>query len=112
MNKTVMHALNRCTTTGLETLVRDATTPDGKHIKLFKDHKGWHRIVAFKSEAHSVGCSGVIVQPCGEIYYKETCPDMRSNGLTRQLQAMLTVWGVKWFPSQFQTKGGAACYKY
>jgi hypothetical protein len=111
MNKTVMYALNRCTTTGLESVVRCDTMPDGKHIKLFKDHKGWYRIVAFKSEAHSVGYSGVIVDSSGEIHYKETAPDMRSQGVTRQLQAILTVWGVKWFPSQYQTTGGKACYK-
>ena len=111
MNKSIMYALNRCSTTGLESVVRAATMPDGKHIKLYKDHKGWHRIVAFESKAHSVGYSGVIVQPCGELYYKETTPRMRSQGSTRQLCAMLTVWGVFWYPSQYQTTGGKACYK-
>lgn len=111
MNKTVMHALNRCTTTGLESLVREWATPEGHHIRLFRDHKAWHRIVIFKSDAHTVGYSGVIVEDSGEIHYKETAPDMRSQGVTRQLQAMLTVWGVKWYPSQYQTTGGKACYK-
>jgi hypothetical protein len=111
MNKTVMYALNRCSTTGLESVVRTMTTPEGKHIKLYRDHKGWYRIVAFESEAHSVGYSGVIIEASGEVHYKETTPRMRSQGTTRQLCAMLTVWGIKWYPSQFQTTGGKACYK-
>lgn len=106
-----MHALNRCTTTGLEHIVREWATPEGRYIRLFRDHKGWYRIVLFQSEAHSVGCSGVLVEASGEIHYKETAPHMRSQGLTRQLTALLTVWGVHWYPSQFQTTGGQACYK-
>jgi len=111
MNKSVYAALNQCSTTGLERLVKQATMPDASVIRLFKDHKGWHRVVGFKSVAHSVGFSGIIVMPDGEIYYKETCPAMRGKGYTRQLQAMLTMWGVSWYPSQYQTKAGAACYK-
>jgi len=55
--------------------------------------------------------SGVMVQADGEIHYKETRKASQGQNLTRQLQAQLTAWGVKWFPSQYQTTAGAACYK-
>lgn len=111
MNKTVYNALNQCMLTGLETLIRVSRLPDRRIIRLFRDHVGRYRIVIFKSEAHNVGYSGVIVSPCGEIFYKQTCPDMRGQGTTRQLQAMLTVWDVLWYPSEHQTKAGKSCYK-
>lgn len=97
--------------TGLEVQVRASKLPDGRIIRLFRDHVDRHRIVIFKTEAHNVGYSGVLVDPDGEIRYKRTCPDMRSQNTTRQLQAMLTVWGVKWYPSEHQTKAGNSCYK-
>lgn len=112
MDKTVYHALNQCSMTGLERLVRQATMPEGPHIRLYRDHKGKHRIVAFKTDAHRVGYSGVLVQADGEIHYKETCRTMRGRATTRQLQAVLTSWGINWHPSPYQTKGGAACYEH
>ncbi len=110
-NDTVYAALNQCKLTGLETLLRQTTTPDASVIRLYRDHRGWHRIVAFKSAAHKVGYSGVLVQSDGEIHYKETCKAMRGRSSTKQLQAMLTKWGVQWYPSPYQTTAGAACYK-
>lgn len=110
MNNTIYHAINQCSTTGLECELKSLTLESGHTIRLFVDHKRWHRIVAFKSIEHSKGYAGVIVMPDGEIYYKETCPAMRGKGITRQLQALLTVWGIKWYPSQYQTAAGAACY--
>lgn len=109
--KSVYAAQNECQMTGLERLIHQVTTPEGPHIKLFRDHKGNHRIVAFKTDAHRVGYSGVFVQSDGEIHYKETCKSMRGKRTTRQLQGMLSTWGVKWYRSQYLTKAGVACYK-
>ncbi|AMR57403.1 hypothetical protein vB_PsyM_KIL3b_0158 [Pseudomonas phage vB_PsyM_KIL3b] len=111
MNSTVYAALNRCSTTGLEHQIKSMECPDGKQIKLFVDHKGWHRIVLFDCDAPDSGISGVIVQPDGEVYYKETAPHSRGNNYTRMLQATLTVWNVKWLKSELLTEAGAACYK-
>jgi hypothetical protein len=85
--------------------------PDGKRAELYKDHKGWHRIVLFESDALDSGISGVIVQSDGEVYYKQTAPFAQGNGLTRSLQALLTLWGVAWYRSELLTDAGAACYK-
>jgi hypothetical protein len=111
MNSTIYNALNQCSTTGLERLVKSEDTPDGKQIKLYKDHKGFYRIVLFGSNAPDSGLSGVIIQPDGEVYYKQTAPHAQGNNYTRMLQAQLTLWGVDWYPSMFQTSSGAACYK-
>lgn len=108
MGPSVYAAQNQCNMTGLERLVKSQTMPDGNHIRLFLDHKGKYRIVAFKSRAHKVGYSGVLVQADGEIHYKETCQSMRHHGTTRKLQSMLTVWGVRWYRSPYQTTAGAA----
>lgn len=111
MNCTIWNARNQCSTTGYELEIRSQVCPDGKVVKLFRDHKGWHRIALFADSAPDSGMSGVIVMPCGEVYYKQTARYAQGNGYTRQLQAMLTVWGIKWYPSPFQTESGAACYK-
>lgn len=111
MNSTIYSALNQCSTTGLESLVKCDTLPDGKQIKLFKDHKGCHRIVLFLDSAPDSGVSGVIVQPDGEIYYKQTAPHAQGNNYTRMLQGVLFKWGIDWYPSLWQTAAGAACYK-
>lgn len=111
MNSTIYAALNQCSTTGLERQIKSMECPDGKQIKLFRDHKGWHRIVLFGCDAPEGGVSGVIVQPDGEIYYKQTARHAQGNNHTRSLQAMLTVWNVKWFKSELLTEAGAACYK-
>lgn len=111
MNSSIYSALNQCTTTGLERLVKSETLPDGKQIKLYRDHKGYHRIVLFLDSAPDSGVSGVIIQPDGEVYYKQTATYAQGNNYTRQLQGMLTNWGIDWYPSLFQTLSGAACYK-
>jgi len=110
MNQSVYNALNQCMLTGLETLQRVSTLADGRVIRLFRDHVGRYRIVVFKSVAHNIGYSGVLLNPDGEIYYKRTCPQMRGQGTTRHLQALLTVWGIYWHSSQYVTPAGAACY--
>lgn len=112
MNCTIYAALNQCSTTGYEIELRSQEMPDGKQVKLFRDHKGFHRIVLFADSAPDSGISGVIVMPDGEIYYKQTAQHAQGNGYTRQLQAVLTLWGVHWFPSDWQTTAGAACYKH
>lgn len=110
LDKSVYSALNQCPITGLERPVKSLTFPQGPCVRLYRDHVGRHRIVAFKSDAHRQGYSGLIVLPCGKVYYKETCPSMRGWRTTRQLQAILTVWGVHWYPSEWQTKAGRASY--
>lgn len=111
MDNSVYNGINQCRFTMLEALAHKADYPDGTIIRCFKDEKGQLRIVAFKSAAHKVGYSGVLVHPWGEIRYKETCRAMRRQGATRALCAMLTVWGERWYPSQDQTLAGAACYQ-
>ena len=111
MNSTVYHALNQCSTTGLEVMVKSMTFPTGQLVRLYRDHVGRYRIVAFKTDAHLKGYSGILLMPDGEVYYKETCPSMRGFNTTRQLQACLTAWGIKWYRSQHLTEGGKACYK-
>jgi hypothetical protein len=111
MNCTIFAALNQCSTTGYEIEICSQLVADSKQVKLFRDHKGWHRVVLFASDAPDSGLSGVIVQPDGEVYYKQTAKHAQGNNYTRQLQAMLTVWGIKWYASQWQTESGAACYK-
>lgn len=110
MNKTVYAALNQCSTTGLEEQIGYMECPTGQIVRLFRDHKGWHRIVLFESIAPNSGVSAVLVQPDGEIHYKETAPEFRGNKYTRKLQAVLTMLGVKWYRSELLTIGGAACY--
>ena len=111
MNSTVYAALNSCSTTGLEQQIASMECPTGHVVRLFVDHKGWHRIVLFASIAPDSGVSAVMVEPSGEIHYKETAPNARGNNYTRMLQAVLTVWGIKWYRSELLTTAGAACYK-
>ncbi|QXV71825.1 hypothetical protein psageK4_171 [Pseudomonas phage psageK4] len=111
MNSTIYAALNQCSTTGLEQQIAYMECPDGKRVRLYKDHKEWHRIALFESDAPDSGISGVIVQPDGEVYYKQTAPHAQGNGHTRALQAMLAIWGVHWYRSELLTESGAACYK-
>lgn len=108
--ESVYAAMNQCAMTGLERPVRRYTFPDGTDVRLYQDHKGKYRIVAFKSTAHSVGYSGILLEPDGEVHYKETCPAMRGKNSTRMLQGVLTSWKIHWYPSPYQTKAGAACY--
>lgn len=110
MNSTIYAALNQCTTTGLERLIRAEQLPNGQWIRLFKDHKAWHRIALFESDAPDSGISGVIVEPSGEIHYKQTAPYAQGNRYTRHLQSILTIWGVHWYRSELLTEAGAACY--
>jgi len=111
MNCTIYAALNQCSTTGYEVEINSLILDNGKQVKLFRDHKGWYRIALFATDAPDSGLSGVIIQADGEVYYKQTASHAQGNNYTRQLQAMLTVWGVKWYRSDLLTDGGMACYK-
>lgn len=111
MNSSVYAALNQCSTTGLEEQIAYMECPTGQIVRLFRDHKGWHRIVLFNSIAPTSGVSAVLVQADGETHYKETAPTARGNNYTRMLQVVLSVWGIKWYRSTMLTAGGAACYK-
>jgi hypothetical protein len=53
----------------------------------------------------------MIVQPDGEIYYKQTALYAQGNNYTMSLFYQLKAWGIKVYPSQWQTVAGAACYK-
>ncbi|WJJ54556.1 hypothetical protein PT07_00165 [Pseudomonas phage PT07] len=109
MDASVYAPFNQCKMMGLERTVRSLAAPNGCKVVLYQDHKNKHRIVIYDALGH--GMSGVMVQADGEIHYKETRKASQGQNLTRQLQAQLTAWGVKWFPSQYQTTAGAACYK-
>jgi hypothetical protein len=111
MNCTIWNALNQCSTTGYEVELRSLNLDNGFIVKLFRDHKGWHRVALFESDAPDSGLSGVIIQPDGEVYYKQTATYAQGNNYTRKLQAMLTVWGIEWHRSELLTESGAACYK-
>ena len=111
MNSTIYAALNQCSTTGLERLVRSIPYPDGKLVEVYRDHKGLHRVVLFEGVAPMRGVSGLIVLPDGEVYYKETAPQCRGNNYTRILQVVLTLCGIFWYKSENLTTAGAACYK-
>lgn len=110
MNSTIYNALNQCSTTGYEVELQSLILENGYILRLFRDHKGFHRIALFESDAPDSGISGVIVQPDGEVYYKQTATYAQGHRYTRALQAMLTVWGVFWFKSELLTEAGAACY--
>ena len=99
---------NQCQLTDIESEVNSLVLDEARTVRLFKDYKGRHRIVLFIDGA---GVSGVMTCPDGEIFYKETAPHAKGNRITRQLQAMLTIWGVNWHRSEFQTDAGYACYK-
>ena len=111
MNSTIYSACNQCNFTGLEREIKRLDNPDGSIVRLFVDHKGWHRIALYNSNYLDSGVSGVVVMPDGEIYYKQTAKHAQGNGTTRKLQALLTLWGVFWYRSPWLTDAGAACYK-
>lgn len=111
MNCTIWNALNQCSTTGYEVELRSLNLDNGFIVKLFRDHKGWHRVALFENDAPDSGISGMIVQPDGEIYYKQTARHAQGNNYTMLLYYQLKEWGIKVYPSQFQTVAGAACYK-
>lgn len=111
MNSTIYARCNQCSFTGLEREIKRLDNPDGSIVRLFVDHKGWHRIALFTDNTLDSGVSGVVVQPDGEIYYKETVKHARGNDYTRMLQIELTRAGVFWYRSPWLTEAGAACYK-
>lgn len=111
MSKYIWAALNQCDLTGLEVQVATMETLDGKHIRLFRDHKGWYRIVLFATSAPDSGISAVVVEATGEIHFKHTARHHRGHNYTRNLQAVLTLCGVSWYKSELLTDAGAACYK-
>lgn len=107
-HSSVYSALNGCDLTDIETLVRSVVLSDAHHVELYKDSTGRYRIVLFQCGA---GVSGVLLYKDGEVCYKETVEYAQGNGYTRQLQALLSSWGIHWYPSEWQTEAGAACYK-
>lgn len=108
MNETICNAENACRFTGTERLVEFVRVNKTDKVRLFRDNYGQHRIVYF---AQGQGVSAVLLNADGSIKYKHTMPSHRGHNMTRQLQALLTVWGIKWKASDYQTTAGAACYK-
>lgn len=111
MNSTIYAPCNQCSFTGLEREIKRLDNPDGSIVRLFVDHKGWHRIALYAGNTLDSGVSGVVVQADGEIHYKLTAKHAQGNGYTRKLQAILTLWGVHWYRSPILSIAGAACYK-
>jgi len=110
-NRSVYSPINQCCATGLERMIRKEIMDNGIIIALYKDNFKRYRIVAHKPGMFGVcGFSGVLVSQDGTIEYKETNPADRGKGYTRQLQALLTLYKVKWKPSQYKTIAGASCY--
>lgn len=107
----VYSAQNECSETGYETLAHSLTTPEGPTIKVFRDNFGQVRIVAFKSDAHNVGYSGLLLNADGTEKWKTTAPAMRGLNTTRQLAALLVHLGYKWSMSEHNTTAGLACFK-
>lgn len=107
----VYNARNECSETGYEVVAHSLDFPQGPHIKVFTDNLGQVRIVAYKSAAHRVGYSGLLLNPDGTEKWKTTAPAMRGLNTTRQLSALLVHLGYKWLRSEHETTAGAACYK-
>lgn len=90
MDNSAYAALNQCGIVGLEVVVHFMEVGQGRTVWLYRDHVGRHRIVL---DIGGAGVSAVIVGDDGEVFYKETHGKHRGHNYTRQLQAMLTVWG-------------------
>jgi hypothetical protein len=108
MNETICNAENACRFTGTERLVEFMRINRTDKVRLFRDNFGQYRIVYF---SNGQGVSAVLVGKDKTIRFKYTAPSHRGQNMTRQLQAMLTLWSVKWLASDYQTAAGAACYK-
>lgn len=108
---TVYNALNGCNETGLERLYSCQILPDGGVIRVYLDNFGQYRAVVFKSEAHSVGYSGVLLNTDGSVRWMHTALHMRGKATTRQLCCYMSSIGIKWRISEHLTDAGKACYK-
>lgn len=106
----VYSAQNECSETGYETLAHSLKCPGGGVIRVYTDNFGQVRAVAFKSDAHKVGYSGVLLNADGSEKWKTTAPAMRGLRATRQLAAMLVALGYPWKRSEHETTAGQACF--
>lgn len=106
----VYSAQNHCTATDLEQVVTVDHMPDGSVIRVYRDYQGQHRIVAHESIDHVIGYAGVLLDANGGIVWKQTSPTMQGRKATRLLCCYLTSIGIAWYPSNYQTTAGAACY--
>jgi hypothetical protein len=107
MNSTICNAQNECRYTGLERMHAYRVIKPGLVARLYKDNFGQFRIVLFQA---GQGVSAVLVGPDMSIRYKHTMVAHRGHNYTRQLQALLWQFGIKWRASDWQTKAGQACY--
>lgn len=107
----VYNAQNECSETGYETLAHSLTMPEGPCIKVFIDNFKQVRIVAFKSDAHKVGYSGLLLNADGTERWKLTDVSMQGRNTTRQLAALLVHLGYTWKRSEHNTTAGLACFK-
>lgn len=107
----VYNAQNECSETGYETLAHSLQMPDGVTIRVYVDNFKQVRAVAFKSPAHKVGYSGVLLNVDGSERWKTTAPAMRGQHTTRHLVAYLVSLGYNWKRSEHETTAGAACFK-
>lgn len=107
----VYAALNGCSETGLEKPHKYEVFPNGEIVRVYVDNFGQYRAVVFKSEAHTVGYSGVLLNVDGSVRWMFTDSAMRGKGTTRQLCCYMSSIGIRWRISEHLTEAGKACYK-
>ena len=104
----VYAAINQCKATDLEKLYIVDRISQNQCLYVYKDFIGRYRAVLCINDA---GVSGVLVGKSGMIEHKETAPEHRGKAYTRSICALLSMHGIYWMPSIWQTTAGAACYK-
>ena len=109
-NRSVYFAQNRCTACGLEKPVLVERLPDGQVLRIYVDTFNQHRAIIFKTGQCQVGYAGVLIGRDSVVRWRECNPADRGKGTTRHLLASLTVAGIRWYASDYQTEQGAACY--
>lgn len=93
----VYKAQNRCRLTGLERVLKAEVLPDGSLLQVFADNFQQYRAVLFKTAAHDVGFSGVLIGSAGNVLAAETVPALRPKASTyeKHLLAYLVTIGIK-----------------
>lgn len=107
MNHTILNPMNQCTFTGLEKLHSRTEFNDGS-VEVYVDNFNKKRIV-FKNGEGIV--SALWLDEYGNILWKYTDENFRGQRLTRQLQCVCSLLGIKWKSSDNLTEAGKACYK-
>lgn len=104
----ILKPQNECRFTGLETLKTFMRLDKARKVRLYVDNFNQYRVVL---SINGKPASAVLVGKDKVIRFKYTDPDHRGHSYTRELQAMLTVWGIDWRRSDYLTEAGRACYE-